>query len=767
MRQELTLMEAQLQRDGLTDSELERLRNRLLPVFDGVQSIVDRETPRLDEINARLEKIGPPPKEKEPPESAEVAKNRAEQEARKKEIDESLRVAKLLQVRAGQAIAAIADNRRRLFAQAIFQRSDSIVSPWLWSDAIGAIPTAINDFATFVAFRMRLTLQSLDTVKVASALGLLLLVVAGYFPTRSLLMRTLDGLARDERVPGRGLKAFSALRHAILTTLPPLAGALVLTAAIRIIGLGSDRLGEALITVFFAVPALASLYGLLVGILRPELPALRVARLEDYTVEQLFPALNAVVLLVFAGKLIEALNQSISAALPITVVAKGATALLSAIILVHALRKIDRHEELREESFDEFGPAVAAGTDNTLAIVLKLVGWVWAIVTVGAALTGYVAFAWFLADQFVWLLGLGSIIALLLIIVDDYLGKGSTSDNAFTRWLRVTTGVAPASLRPFAVLTSGILRSLLYAVGALLALASFGVDSGDLLGSMRAALFGFQVGGVTISFWNIARSLAGFAIMVFIFRAIQRWFEKTYLPSTSLDAGLQNSIATVIGYIGYSVAALLAASLFGLSLDKLAIVAGALSLGIGFGLQSIVSNFVSGLILLWERPIRVGDIIVLGNDTGRVRRINVRSTEIETADRASLIVPNSEFITGRVKNMMHTNRLARIVIPVHVNVGVDPEAVRALLLGAADNHLEVLSTPKAEVVFLDVTATHLEFELRCFTDIDAQVTVRSELMFEIHHRIRSMGGELTPPKVPATVEDVRMIVSAPAAGKAD
>ena len=308
---------------------------------------------------------------------------------------------------------------------------------------------------------------------------------------------------------------------------------------------------------------------------------------------------------------------------------------------------------------------------------------------------------------------------------------------------------------------------MLYAVGALLALASFGVDSGDLLGSMRAALFGFQVGGVTISFWNIARSLAGFAIMVFIFRAIQRWFEKTYLPSTSLDAGLQNSIATVIGYIGYSVAALLAASLFGLSLDKLAIVAGALSLGIGFGLQSIVSNFVSGLILLWERPIRVGDIIVLGNDTGRVRRINVRSTEIETADRASLIVPNSEFITGRVKNMMHTNRLARIVIPVHVNVGVDPEAVRALLLGAADNHLEVLSTPKAEVVFLDVTATHLEFELRCFTDIDAQVTVRSELMFEIHHRIRSMGGELTPPKVPATVEDVRMIVSAPAAGKAD
>lgn len=755
MRQEMTQIETQVQRENLTDSELERLRARLAPILEGVRIMVERETPRLDEINARLEKIGPAPKDKEAPESAEVTRNRAEQEARKKEIDEVIRVARLVQVRAEQAQTAIADYRRRLFKRAILERSESIVSPWLWNDAIRALPEAVGDFIAFVQFRLRLTLQNLDQTKVLAALGLLALVLISYFPTRRMLLRVLDAGDEKEAAPDRGLRAFGALRYALLVTLPPLAMALVLTAALRVVGLSTDRLGEFIVVLLFALPALAALYGLLIGILRPKRPGWRVAHLEQSTVDQLFPALYSIVLLVFAGKMIEAANQSISAALPITVAAKGITALAAALILGRALRKIDQAQDLRDESLDEFGPAVAADSSQTFAITLKIIGWFWVVITAAAALTGYVALASFLSDQFVWLLGLGSFAYLLLITVDEYLINGASRDNSFTRQLRATTGIAPTSLRHFAVLASGVLRFLIYAVGILLALASFGVDSGDIIGSLRAAMFGFQVGGVTISFSNIAQSIALFAGLVIVFRSIQNWVEKTYLPSTTLDAGLQNSIATVIGYIGFVVAALLAANYLGFSLEKLAFVAGALSLGIGFGLQSIVSNFVSGLILLWERPIRVGDLIVVGGDTGRVRRINVRSTEIQTADRASLIVPNSEFITGRVKNMMHSNRVARVVIPLAVNVDADPETVRKLLLDAADNHQEVLSTPKADVIFLDVTSSSLNFELRCFTDIDSQVTVRSELMFAIYRALKSMGGTLTPPKVPATVEDVR------------
>lgn len=129
-----------------------------------------------------------------------------------------------------------------------------------------------------------------------------------------------------------------------------------------------------------------------------------------------------------------------------------------------------------------------------------------------------------------------------------------------------------------------------------------------------------------------------------------------------IDTGLRNSIKTSLGYVGFITAVALALGYLGLSFDKLAIVAGALSVGIGFGLQSIVSNFVSGLILLWERAIRVGDWIVVGDEQGFVRRINVRSTEIETFDRAMMIVPNSNLVTGVVKNWVRTDRVGRLKI---------------------------------------------------------------------------------------------------------
>ena len=196
--------------------------------------------------------------------------------------------------------------------------------------------------------------------------------------------------------------------------------------------------------------------------------------------------------------------------------------------------------------------------------------------------------------------------------------------------------------------------------------------------------------------------------------ALQSWLERYLLPRTELEPSLQQSIAAIVGYVGVIVAIVLALSQLGIDLQKVALIAGALSVGIGFGLQSIVSNFVSGLILLAERPIRVGDLVVVKGEEGYVRRIRVRATEIETFERASVIIPNAEFITGAVKNWTHANTTGRIIVKVGVGYDSDPDQVRDILLACADEHPRVLKQPPPRALLLGFGDSALEFELRAF-----------------------------------------------------
>jgi small-conductance mechanosensitive channel len=179
-------------------------------------------------------------------------------------------------------------------------------------------------------------------------------------------------------------------------------------------------------------------------------------------------------------------------------------------------------------------------------------------------------------------------------------------------------------------------------------------------------------------------------------------------------------------------------------------VAGALSVGIGFGLQSVVSNFVSGLIILWERAIRVGDWIVVGAEEGFVRRINVRSTEIETFDRATVIVPNSNLMTGVVKNWVRSDRVGRIRLPLTVGLAADPDNLREMLIGIAKAHDHVLSIPSPTVFFSSFADDKMTFELICFIeDVEAGKRTTSDLLFSIHAKLRELG--IVAPPGPAVL----------------
>ena len=232
-------------------------------------------------------------------------------------------------------------------------------------------------------------------------------------------------------------------------------------------------------------------------------------------------------------------------------------------------------------------------------------------------------------------------------------------------------------------------------------------------------------------------------------RWFQKWIDGNVLARSQVDAGVRNSVRTAVGYAGVAIAGLVGISAAGINLSSLALVAGALSLGIGFGLQNIVSNFVSGLILLAERPFKVGDWVVAGTTEGFVRRISVRATEIETFQRQTVIVPNSVLINGQVGNWTHRNKLGRVEVALSVHAGNDPRRIQEVLTEVVRAQQGLLRNPEPVIVFQAFSSATLDFEVRGYlADILNGTAVKSELRTAILERFRAeeipLGGPAAP-----------------------
>ena len=261
---------------------------------------------------------------------------------------------------------------------------------------------------------------------------------------------------------------------------------------------------------------------------------------------------------------------------------------------------------------------------------------------------------------------------------------------------------------------------------------------------------GFTVGSLKIVPARIVFALASLGVLV----ALSAWFQgqmrKRWVNKMPMERGAREAMVTMIGYLGVAIAILVTLGIAGIDYANLAIVAGALSLGIGFGLQNIVNNFVSGLILLFERPVKTGDWIVVGNTEGHVKRIRIRATQIQTFDQADVIVPNSELISGQVTNWMLHDPRGRARIPVGVAYGSDTQKVKELLLKVAIEHPDVITNgtaPEPKVLFRQFGDSALEFELRCFIkNVDDRINVVSDLNFAIDAAFRENGIEIPFPQ---------------------
>ena len=237
--------------------------------------------------------------------------------------------------------------------------------------------------------------------------------------------------------------------------------------------------------------------------------------------------------------------------------------------------------------------------------------------------------------------------------------------------------------------------------------------------------------------------------LVFVAEALfRRFFLIGVLERTRLRPAIRFAIRQILRYSLLALGVYLSLQTVGINLTSLAVLAGAIGVGVGFGLQNIVSNFVSGLIILAEQPIALGDRIEVGDVNGRVTEINLRSTTIVTSDNISIIVPNSNLITGAVTNWSHGDPKVRIRLPVGVAYGTDVQKLRALLLEVADPIPEILKTPKPDVFFVGYGDSSLNFELGVWSTaaVDKPVRFKSNLYFAIHKKLEDNGIEIPFPQ---------------------
>lgn len=339
------------------------------------------------------------------------------------------------------------------------------------------------------------------------------------------------------------------------------------------------------------------------------------------------------------------------------------------------------------------------------------------------ALIGYVT----AANALIWpLVGslalIGFIILLQRFLTDIYLIITKAGEDGREALIPVLTGflLAIAALPVFALI--------------------WGARTADLSEAWTRFQTGANFGGVRVSPMAIITLFVVFAIGYMITRLVQGAMRSSVLPRTKLDKGAQTAAVSGVGYLGLFLSGLVAITTAGIDLSALAIVAGALSVGIGFGLQNIVQNFIAGIILLVERPISEGDTIEVGNKSGTVKSISVRSTRIVTGDQSEVVVPNAEFISSMVTNLTRDNLRGRLVMPVTVAFDTDTRLVDRILREIIEAQPLVLFDPEPSVLLIGFGQFGINFEIRAIlSDLNFKSNVQSDVNHEIAARFREAG----------------------------
>ncbi len=725
------------------ENALGSLRGQVEGIMYESTQIAEKLRPRLVEVKSQIEKLGPTPKEGA--EAGPVAAERARLNALSNALDGAIKTSELTWVRARQQIERITDLRHEIFAQSLYQRRSGPISMTLWSDVWGDIPSVANTIRYISASWIEEAKP-----KSASVFMIVLLSAALYLGLRwSFKMATAVRKRHREKPPAFFERTTAATWYAPMRAIAPIFAALLLFVgldSLDILHYWADRVLWAAVKAVLIFSAIAAIVA---AVMAPRQSDWRLVPLNDRSSIQITNVLQGIAGIYAADIALAEISRWLTMPVSFNVVQTIIANMLLASLISCVL-------------LTPFTPHAQNGHRISRLYPLWLKAPVWAAVAsiVIATFMGYVALGRFIAHQLVLTGVVVVVTGLLYLAIRALTREPQEAGFPVADILETRFGLDAPRRQTLARLTELALTLLLVMLAVPFILLQWGFSGPDIRDWFKSMFFGFEVGQFRISLAKIILGIVMFIGLVLVTRLIQRWLRDAMLTPARMDAGITHSIDTVIGYIGTAIAGVLAVSYAGFDLTNLAILASALSVGIGFGLQSIVNNFVSGLILLFERPVKVGDWIVVGGDEGIVRRISVRSTEIETFDRSSVVIPNSELIMGRVKNWTLRDGVGRNKVTFNVRYDMDPSKAREIALDIARKHPDVMKSPRPFVTFDSFVGDSAQLTLNFFVDdVLERAGVRSQLSFAILKALPEAGIGLMPNALPPATGAV--VVSGP------
>jgi potassium-dependent mechanosensitive channel len=703
-RSDLERVQNAISQTDVADDQLATQRNIIEKLrLDSLAQVNALNAP-LKDFTQQLNQLGPVPTQDHGETSAIAAQRQSLNNAVAR-LSAAQKQFELLGIEAEQTTGKISALQRTQFLQRVFKPDKSIFNPQLWIDTA----TGVASLGTRLSSLVSGWWQSQSPMAQWTGLGLL----PAFFLILAIVYRF------SKRMMGRWLNistapdiAYSPLRRLgrvvgsiVIISIILLVSNFLLTTSISLAGLSTPRF-DLLVTAFASI-VIPVIFQSAVAYLicAPGKPQLRLVAIDE-------AAARTVPIFVALCSIVQNVSSQISflsdqLLLPLSLVAGQSALASTALIFLVGLLLLILKQQSRDVPSNVPEPHYL-----TWFVQVSFLQWLLLIIAVFGLVFGYLALAYFIASKILDTLLVIILMVLVHHLVDSFVEAMQDKDQTVGKRVRALSGFSERGIGRLALAIRTLSDILVVILGIPWLFAIWTLTWISFKSLLSSAIVGVRFGNFYISPINILGLIALFAVGVLITKFITSWLDRRVLTQTKLNKGVQNSVKTGANYFGYILAAALALSAGGFDFSSFTIIAGALGVGIGFGLQSIVNNFVSGLILLAERPVRVGDWVVVAAGEGIVKKINVRSTEIETFDNCTIIVPNSLLITEAVRNWTHRDTLGRFLVTIGVDHSIDAEHITKVLKELVVANSKVLRYPPPIVQLARFSPATLDFEIR-------------------------------------------------------